>query len=307
MLNPRTAVAALGVALSLSLAVPAAADAADPPAGGTLPTMALGISNHSEQLVMFDPTTGLARSSASAQGGAIVDADYSSVRGEMFYVVIKDGLSLIRRAPVVGSGSGPAGFVASGSHVTVSPDGGFLAYVYDPDGWDGSEMEAIAVRDLDTGVERHFAGPPVPEGSHPLDHLTINDLAISPDSTQLAFDYWGGGEVLLVDLVSDTSLADARSLGVAGAVRSPAWRSDGSLSVIGERGEVQTVDLDTGAVSYLVLGDRAEALDADDAGRLMIELTAYSGDPANPVKSFAMVDAYRQVTHLNQPFYAVVW
>jgi hypothetical protein len=271
--------------------------------------MALGITYDSQQLVMFDPATGYAKGSASANGGSILDADYSSVRGDMYWAVAKDGLDLIRRAPVFGHGSGPTGAVAYGRRVTVSPDGRFMAYVHDPDGPEkGSLMEEIVVRDLDTGTERRFPGPPVPARiPDEMDDPIINDLSISPDSTRLAFDYFEGGEVLVLDLVSAELLGEARAVPVDGA-RSPAWRSDGTLAVAGMGGSVLTFDPTTGAVGQILLAGYAEEIDADDSGRLVIKLDQpSSGDPGTSTTSYAMVDTDGQVTRMTKPFHTVVW
>jgi hypothetical protein len=310
MPTPRTAVAALGLALSLAL--PAAAQATEPPAGGPHPPIALGISYDSHRLDFFDPATGNVYSSGPVESGSFLDADYSSVRGEAFVVWAEDGQEVIFRAPTFGPG--PGGLVAYGRRVTVSPDGRFLAYVYDPDGpAKGGLMEAIAVRNLDTGAERHFPGPGRPGGlpaemdDPAIDILAIDNLAISPDSTRLAFDYFDGGDVLVLDLVSGQSLADARPVALDEA-RSPAWLSDGTLAVIGENGTVRTVDLSTGGEpGFMVVPGYAEELDADDAGRLAIKLAQFSWDDTRQDSIYVLMDSNGGVTRLAKPYHTVVW
>ncbi|MGH9003579.1 MAG: hypothetical protein ACRDYV_10660, partial [Acidimicrobiia bacterium] len=140
MPTPRLA-AAFGLALFISLAVPSAALASDPAPLQGDPTTAFGITDGGV-LNMFDIETGRVLSSA---GGQTLDADYSTVRGELFWATTKNGQDIINSVPW--GSTRPSGVVARGRRVTVSPDGHLLAYSYDPDGpAEGSLPETIAVR-----------------------------------------------------------------------------------------------------------------------------------------------------------------
>jgi hypothetical protein len=298
MLTPRLVAVAAGLALTLAL--PTAASAGDGRAAGTdWAANAAGITYDGHGLVVFDPATGRSAGGAFDRNSVFLDADYSGSRG-LFYVQLVDG-----REKIIGPRVS-----ATGRRVTVSPDGRFLAYVNDPDGpAKGSLMERITVRNLDTGVERHFAGPPVPDGiPAEMDDPTINDLAISPDSTRLAYDYSDGGVVLVLDLVSGTSLADAQPVPAPGYVHDAAWLGTETLAAVGVDGDVKVLPADgEGEVGTYFLPGSAEDLDVDDGGRLMVKLVAPSQTPPAATTTYAMVGRDGIVATMNQPYHTVVW
>ncbi|MGH9039169.1 MAG: TolB family protein, partial [Acidimicrobiia bacterium] len=291
MPTPRSLVAALG--LTLTLAVPAAGAAA---AAAAEPATALGIPFEARHLVMFDPATGISQGMDSANGGSFIDADYSSVRHELYTVVFKDGVYTIHRVPQR-SGAAPRAVVAHGSRVTVSPDGRFLAYVYHADGFEGAEAQGIAILDLDTGATRRFSGAPVPSGESE-DYSVIDNLAISPDSTRLAFDHFDSRQVFVLDLLTSKTMADAHPQGVEGA-RSPAFLADGTLAIINAEGRIVTVSSDGDSnLGLIAIADRAEAIDADDHGNLMVRISDFTWDDTRQPRPYLMRDAGGTVTRL---------
>ncbi len=314
MLTPRTAAVAAGLALSLAL--PATAGAADSvtdaaAAGQLHPRRAAGITADGRSIVFFDPVSDVVRGSSTDREGSFLDADYSSVRGAMFYVRHLNGEDVIMRAPM--DCPRMAEPVARGRRVTVSPDGRFLAYAHDPDGpAPGSLLEAIAVRNLETGTERFYASPPVSdtqdERSVDFEESVINDLAISPDSTRLAFDYIGGGEVFVLDLETADELADAEPLSAVPGAHSPAWLDRITLAVIDIDGVVKSVFVDGDDVGTPYdLPGYAEALDADDRGRLMVKLLTGQADPQGR-NVFAMINEEGlDEEYIVKPYHIVVW
>lgn len=312
MLSSRTAVASIGLALSLALPTAAAADASlDPASGEPHPPRAAGITANGRSIVFFDPISGVSLGGSTDRDGSFLDADYSLVLGAVFYVRHMDGEDVIMRSQL--RGSGPAGPMARGRRVAVSPDGRFLAYSYDPDGpARGSMVETIAVRNLESGVERVYASPPVPDTSEEppidLEELVINDLAISPDSKRLAFDYIGGGEVFILDLDADADLADAEPLSAVPGAHSPAWLDRITLAVIDIDGVVKSVFVDGDDVGTPYdLPGYAEALDADDQGRLMVKVDLGQADPQGR-SFFALVNEDGEdEQYIVEPYVTVVW
>ncbi len=303
MPRSRTIVAALGLTVALAAPATAFADGSTSPPGSA----AAAITADGATILFLNPASGGVDGSSTDTAGSFVDADYSSVRDEVFYVRrLRDQEMVLR----VDRGGRPSSNFSEvpGRLVTVSPDGRFLAWVSDPDGPAvGSRTEGITVRNLDSGEERRFSGPAATGGRPELDDPIINDLAISPDSTRLAFDYFDGGQVFVLDLVTGRSLADATTpLDRIPGAQWPAWIDDATLAVIDIDGQVRSAAVSGGgAVGSFGLPGSAVALDADDSGRLLVKLLGAVQDSAEP--TFAMVNHDGSFTSMTKPYASMVW
>jgi hypothetical protein len=301
MPRPRPLVAALGLTVALAAPATAFADGATSPPHSA----AAAITADSATILFLNPASGGVDGSSTDTAGSFLDADYSSVRDEVFYVRHLRGRDMVLRVDRAGRPSSNFSEVP-GRLVTVSPDGRFLAWVSDPDGT-GPGTESITVRNLDTGQERRFAGPPPGFHRPEVDGPVINDLAISPDATRLVFDYFLGGRVFVLDLVTGRSLADATTpLDRIPGAHSPAWLDHATVAVIDIDGQVRTAAVSGGgAVDGFDLPGYAVALDADDSGRLLVKLLGAVQDSAEP--TFAMVDHDGTFTFITKPYASMVW
>lgn len=151
--------------------LPTAAPASVPPSGS--PPSIVGVTTGGA-IAVFDPVTGLARTTLVRKADAVGDAITVSPSGSTVYFAVKHGCAdSIESVPV--SGGTPA-VVTSGVLPAVSPDGTKLAFVREPFGGGPSAVQygcpsggisakpttqyRVVVRDLATGQETVYPAPP---------------------------------------------------------------------------------------------------------------------------------------------------
>lgn len=309
MRSPRAILAAAAVAVGLPLTLVTPASPAAAADRYEAPRVALGVRLDNGSLRFFDPQTGYTLG-GFAGGENIGDIAYSAAVDRGFFVDSARGHPVIRevrnRHGVVREP------VAEGTLPSIGGGGRVLAYAFDPDGsGKGSLMQGIAVRDLATGKERRFAGPPVPPGIPEWqDDPTLGGLSVSPDGTKVAYDYFDTGQIHLLDVTFDSTLADSAviledPIGETAHYSEPQWMEDGRLAVMEGGDRVLAYDLKHGAFQVLATGVlRYEPADSVVGAALML-----SGDPG-PVEG---PYTYHRMEHavpagsIVLPFRAVSW